>query len=210
MQIPIFDAVFKGLLFGLYMAISVGPTLFAVIKYSLESSYKAGIAFVIGVSVSDIMYVTLANYAASWLILLGNYKTVIGISGAIILIAAGLVGLVKKQKSIEFTGTGLKIQKGDLLKIFASGYLINTVNPGVIISWLSAVTATANTTSFYRFTLFGTCLFLILSIDFLKVLLAEKIRRSLTEKRIMLLQKLSSVILMILGLLLILSTCLNN
>ena len=48
------SAMLNGLLFGLFLAISVGPTLFALIKYSLHYSYKAGIAFVIGVSVSDI------------------------------------------------------------------------------------------------------------------------------------------------------------
>jgi threonine/homoserine/homoserine lactone efflux protein len=63
----LFDAVLKGLLLGLFMAISVGPTLFAVIKYSLNHSYKAGIAFILGVSLSDIMYVTIANVAAYWL-----------------------------------------------------------------------------------------------------------------------------------------------
>src|ERR1035437_10250332 len=73
MQLHILDAIIKGILVGLFMAISVGPTLFAVIKYSLNFSYKAGLAFVLGVSVSDIMYVTLANVAASWLEYLKPY-----------------------------------------------------------------------------------------------------------------------------------------
>ena len=46
------------------MAISVGPTLFVIIKYSLSYSYKAGLAFVFGVSLSDFIYVALANIAA--------------------------------------------------------------------------------------------------------------------------------------------------
>jgi threonine/homoserine/homoserine lactone efflux protein len=60
------DAIIKGVLVGLFMAISVGPTLFAIIKYSLNFSYKAGLAFVLGVSVSDALYVIIANIAASW------------------------------------------------------------------------------------------------------------------------------------------------
>ena len=48
------DAIIKGILVGLFMAISVGPTLFAVIKYSLSYTYRAGLAFVLGLSLIHI------------------------------------------------------------------------------------------------------------------------------------------------------------
>src|SRR6516164_8681774 len=90
------DAVLKGTLLGLFMAISVGPTLFAIIKYSLDNSYKAGIAFILGVSVSDIMYVSIANSAAGWLENLRAYEKYIAYGGACILIVVGLSGLFRK------------------------------------------------------------------------------------------------------------------
>src|ERR1700739_3040652 len=99
MHINIIDAVLKGILVGLFMAISVGPTLFAVIKYSLNYSYKAGLAFVLGVSVSDIIFVTLSNLAASWLELLKPYEKYIAFGGAIALMIMGLAGFFKKQKA---------------------------------------------------------------------------------------------------------------
>ena len=201
----IIDAIVKGILLGLFMAISVGPTLFAIIKYSIQYSYKAGLAFVFGVSASDILYVTIANFAASWLIILEAYKAGISYGGGFLLISAGLVSILKKQKIKEQETNNLQISNSDFLRIWTSGFLINSINPGVFISWLAAVTATANTTIGYRVTLFGTCLVLILSIDFIKVFLAEKIRRQLTEKTIFIIQKISSVILMILGLILVLS-----
>ena len=80
------------------MAISVGPTLFAIIKYSLNHSYKAGLAFVLGVSASDIMYVTLANVAASWLEILAGYERPMAYGASVILIIVGLIGTFKKQK----------------------------------------------------------------------------------------------------------------
>ena len=191
---------------GLFLAVSVGPTLFAVIKYSLEYSYKAGLAFVLGVSVSDFMYVALANYAATWLQALEKYKNNLAYGGAAILIVVGVIGLIKKPKpTTQETGT-ITITKGAYIKVWASGFLINTINPGVIISWLTAVTATANKPTVYRATLFGVCLVLILSIDFLKVFLADKIKQKLTAHRVVLLQKLSSFILMVLGLILAFGT----
>src|ERR1044071_2004508 len=93
------DAVLKGILFGLIMAISVGPTLFAVIKYSLNHSYKAGLAFIAGVSLSDIMYVTIANVAANWLEMMNDHKRLIAYIGAGILIVVGVAGLLGKHKA---------------------------------------------------------------------------------------------------------------
>lgn len=203
------DAVIKGFLLGLFMAISVGPTLFAVLRYSLNHSYRAGIAFIAGVSLSDILYVTVANVAAEWLELLHEYEKYIAYGGAIILILAGLAGLIKKYKPIRPSAKTVTISGGHYFRIFSSGFLINTINPGVIIIWLGAVTATANTTSFYRIVLFGTCLGLILSVDIFKVFLADSIRRKLTLRRVMYLQKISAGCILSIGIALLLSTALN-
>ncbi|WP_276131984.1 LysE family translocator [Polluticoccus soli] len=205
----VFDAALKGILLGLFMAISVGPTLFAVIKYSLNHSYKAGLAFIAGVSLSDIMYVTIANVAASWLEMLNEYKSQIAYVGAGILIVVGLAGLLTKQKPPNPNETKVTISNAHLLRIWTSGFLINTINPGVIITWLAAVTATANTTSFYRIVLFGSCLGLILLVDVCKVFLADAIRRKLTIKRIGLLQKVSAICILVIGVALLVSTAFN-
>ena len=209
MQIHIIDAIVKGILVGLFMAISVGPTLFAVIKYSLDYSYKAGLAFVLGVSVSDILYVTLANLAASWLEYLKPYEKHIAFGGAIALMAIGLASLIRKQKQRRPSAAPLPVSGGQYLKIWVGGFLINTLNPGVLISWLGAVTLTANTPGIYRVVLFGTCLVLILGIDFLKVFLADRIKRLLTIRRIIYLQRFSAACILLIGLFLFISTTFN-
>ena len=205
----IIDAVVKGVLLGLFMAISVGPTLFAIIKYSLKLSYKAGIAFVLGVSVSDILYVIIANAAANWLQVLRGFDNYIAYIGGALLVIIGLVGIFKKQKDDGPAGEDFVITNRHYFNIWLGGFMVNTINPAVIFWWLSAVTATANMHLTYRIILFGTCLGLVLSIDFSKVFLAEAIRRKLTTNVIGLLHKLSALILLIIGLLLILSTAFN-
>src|SRR5690606_37221421 len=121
---------------------------FAVIKYSLHHSYKAGIAFILGASVSDILYVTIANVAASWLEMLETYERWIAYGGAVILIGVGVAGFFGKYKPRRpSAGQQITISGAHYFKIWSSGFLINTINPGVIITWLAAVTATANTTT---------------------------------------------------------------
>ncbi len=209
MHIHIIAAILQGLLLGLFLAISVGPTLFAVIRYSLTNSYKAGLAFVLGVSFSDISYVVIANLAAVWLMYLEEYKKLISYGGAVALVIVGLVGLLSKNKQQDPGKEPKVITGGHYFKIWLSGFLINTLNPGVFITWLGAVTAIASMTIFYRIIFFTSCLGLILSIDFLKVFLADRIRRQLNAKRILILQKISALCILGIGLALAVSTYFN-
>lgn len=205
----IIEPAIKGILVGLFMAVSVGPTLLAILKYSMDNSYKAALSFVLGVSFSDILYVLVANLATDWLKLLGNYTTIITYAGASILMGVGMVGFISKVKPIDTSNVPKVISGGHYVRVWLSGFLINTLNPGVITSWLFAVTATLGSTISYRIILFGTCLTLILGIDFLKILLASKIKNLLTQQLMVKVQRISSVILFILGAMLLVKTFLK-
>jgi len=209
MHIHLIDAIVKGVLLGLFMAISVGPTLFAVIKYSLNLSHKAGLAFVLGVSFSDIMYVTVANLAAGWLRFLEAYERQIAFGGAFALMVMGIYSFLKKPKERTASEGPVTITGGHYFRIWLSGFLVNTLNPGALITWLGAVTITATASGYYRFFLFGTCLSVILTLDFSKVFLAAKIKNMLTPARIAMLHKVSAACLFLIGLALFVSTLFN-
>ncbi|MEO6834114.1 MAG: LysE family transporter, partial [Chitinophagaceae bacterium] len=204
-----FSAVGGGLLLGAFMAISVGPTLFAVIRYSMNHSWKSGVAFVLGVSLSDIMYVTLANLAAPFLEALHRYERTLAYGGGGILMAIGLIGLLSKYKPKRPSQKLTSVGNGHYFKIFGSGFLINTINPGVIINWLTAVTIIANQGTSYRFIFFATCLTLVLGVDSLKVLLADSIRKRLTLRVLMYLNRISAGILFGFGAIIIILALLN-
>lgn len=209
MHTDVVDAVVKGVFVGLFMAISVGPTLFAIIKYSLNFSYRAGLAFVLGVSVSDALYVTIANLAASWLQYLEAYQHHIAFGGAVALMTIGLTGFLRKIKPKRPSSVPIEMTNGHYFKIWLGGFLVNTLNPGVFITWLGAVTVIANSSGFYRFILFGIALIIILGLDFLKVFLAERIKRLLTMRRIIYVQRGSAACIFFIGLALFISTVLN-
>jgi threonine/homoserine/homoserine lactone efflux protein len=203
------SAIVSGLILGLFMAISVGPTLFAVLRYSLNHSYRAGIAFVLGVSISDIIYVTVANVATPWLVWLHQYERTMYYSFAVLLMLAGGYGLFKKYKPERPSPKMLNVSQAQYMRIGLSGFLINTFNPALVIQWIAAATGLANQTGFYRLIFFTCCLGLVLGIDVLKVLLADKIRQKLTIRRVMYLQKISAGCIMAFGVALLLMTILN-
>ena len=204
-----YGAVGGGLLLGMFMAISVGPTLFAVIRYSMNHSWKSGVAFILGVSLSDIMYVTLANLAAPFLEAVHRYERVLAYGGGGILVAVGLTGLLSKYKPKRPSQKLTTVGGGHYFRIFGSGFLINTINPGVIINWLTAVTIIATHGTTYRLVFFSSCLGLVLGIDFLKVLLADSIRKRLTLRIVMYLNRISAGILFAFGALIIILTLLH-
>lgn len=205
------EAVINGLMLGLFIAISVGPTLFAVIKYSIHHSYRAGLAFVIGVSFSDIVYVAIANIATKWLDFLQDHQREVGYIGSVLFIIMGLYGLIKKYKPQRplRSSEPIQISSSAYLGIAFSGFLMNALNPGVIIYWIGAATLVSSEASIIKIIVFGTCLSLVLGVDLLKVFLADKIRKKLTLRNIMYLNKASAIIILSLGILLFLKTLFN-
>lgn len=191
-----------GLGLGLFISLSVGPVIFMIIKYSINAGFKAGLSFAIGVSCSDTMYVILGNFASAFIHELDDMKKIIGIAGGAVLIIIGLYGLFFKQvkiKSGEDQQERIQATKGDYFKIWLSGFLMNTLNPGVIILWLGVCTANSALELKDRLVLFGTALLFILASDITKVFLSDKIRHKLTLKTVMWLNRIASVSMLIFG-----------
>jgi threonine/homoserine/homoserine lactone efflux protein len=204
--VKVYTAFYLGCGFGLFMAVSVGPTIFAIIKYSITYGWRAGMSFVLGVSLSDSIYVLLANMASAWLSGLMSHEKTIGYLGAVLLIIFGLYGFFKKIKVTRNRNDDAKVSSRDYFKIFASGFLMNTLNPGVIITWITAVAAISTMTAAYRLVFFITCLGIILGFDFLKVLLAQRIRKRLTPRNIIYLNRISALCLVVIGIVLFLKS----
>lgn len=192
------DALLKGLALGSVLALSVGPVIFTIIKQSLNNGREGGFSFVAGVWVSDILLIILSNAFSEWVKALLQYKQTIGYIGSLFLIAMGLfyLFLKKVQLNQQANGEEQRFRKRDIAKIFSSGFLINTLNPSVLLFWLINATAFAVTHSFRdRVLIFTVCMVFNMLADTLKVLLAGKLRKKLTLHNLSLVNKISGVIL---------------
>jgi threonine/homoserine/homoserine lactone efflux protein len=194
------EALLKGLTFGLLLSISVGPVLFSIIKQSLNNGHKGGLAFVFGVSASDITLLLVSNVFTELFRRLSNYKTEIGIIGCVFLVSLGVFFLFFKKVKVNEEGKQVFVfRKRDYARIFISGYFMNTLNPSVFIFWIWASTAVINHTIEQRVVVFVTCLSWVLGTDILKVMLAGKIRNRLTPHNIHILNRINGIILIIFG-----------
>ncbi len=192
------EALLKGITFGLLLSISVGPVLFSIIKQSLNNGHRGGVAFVLGVSASDISLVLVSNLFTQLFNDLKTYKTEVGIAGCIFLVSMGIYFLFFKKIKVNEEGKQIfKFRKRDYARIFLSGYFMNTLNPSVFIFWITTSTAVINHTVQQRMIIFISCLTWMLGTDFLKIFLAGKIRNRLTPHNIHILNRINGFILIV-------------
>ena len=200
-MVDVIEAILKGLAMGLLLVISVGPVIFTIIKQSINNGRGGGFSFVIGVWISDFLLVVLSNLFSELVSTVMDFKMQIGVAGSAFLIGMGIFYIFFKKVHIhpeDLASPSLK--NSDHAKIVLQGFLLNTLNPAVIAFWLTAATAIAVTHTIRdRIIIFATALILNMTADVIKVTLAGKLRKKLTLKNIRLINKISGLILVIFG-----------
>jgi threonine/homoserine/homoserine lactone efflux protein len=198
------EAILKGLAISLLLIFSVGPVAFTILKQSINNGRGGGFSFVSGVWLSDILLVLLTNVFTEWVAELMDFKKVIGFTGSCLLIAMGIYYLFFKKIHIKEDENKIVITARTHAKLVVSGFFINTLNPALLLFWLTTATALAVThTINQRIVIFATCLTINSAADILKVILAGKLRSKLNEKNISLINKISGLILVLFGMVII-------
>jgi len=204
------EAIIAGFLLGIALIFSVGPVIFTILKLRINYGITSAFYFIAGVWLSDITWIILANFFSALLGDLIQYKNIIGITGSIFLIGLSIFYLFyKKYHSKEEIDTGIKINSTTHVKLFITGFLINTLNPAVIALWFAAATKSISNTFNERVIIFTICLILNISADILKINIAGRIRNKLTEKNINILNKISGFLFLVFGLILLISVLMS-
>ncbi len=201
------EAILKGLALGFVLALSVGPIIFTIIKQSLNNGHKGGFSFVAGVWISDILLVVLCNTLTAMVSELLKHSRTIAFGGSAFLIAMGVYFVFFKKVSLgkESGSTETTFRKRDMARVFASGFLINTLNPGVIFFWLGNATILAPTHTLKEMVvIFAVCLLVNMSADVGKVMMANTLRSKLTVRTLSIVNKIAGSILIGFGVYLLL------
>ncbi len=198
------EAILQGIALGLFLSVSVGPVIFGIIKLSMRFGHSAGYAFTFGVSASDTLLVILGNVAAELVRTALRYEKAIAIVGGAILIVMGIISFFfRKDPKPDQGDIALSFRKRDLLRFGLQGFFINIFNPAPILFWLTTCTAFAFLPLKERLMLFATTLGIILLSDVAKVLLAGKLRNWLTPHVLHVINRVSAVIFVIFGLIIL-------
>ncbi|HMQ61691.1 MAG TPA: LysE family transporter [Flavilitoribacter sp.] len=192
---------------GLVLAAMTGPIFFSLIQAGVEYGIRAGVAVGAGVWISDILFV-LATYSGfeslqSW-VKWDAYGIPLGVAGAIILVVFGGFTLLRahRQKS---GAPGVRLPS-TYAALWLKGFLINTINPFTVFFWITVmgIYVLAENWNLHQATLFfAAILSTIFLTDFVKVVMAKRIRPWLRDGHVLLIRRISGIVLIVFGLILL-------
>lgn len=204
------EAFLKGVAISLLLVFSVGPVIFTIIKQSVNHGRPGGFAFVSGVWLSDVIWIILSMGFSEVVKTLLHFKIPIGIGGCFFLMGMGVYYAFLKKitprklqepdviAGDEITPNGNK--KTNYFTIFSSGFLVNTLNPGVISFWVIMSASLSSVYSFkHQVVIFATCLGINVLADTAKVLGAGFIGSKLSDKNILLINRISGWLYLVFG-----------
>ena len=175
--------IIKGIGFGLILSVAVGPVVFALVKTSLQKGFKAGVFVAMGVSMSDMCYITLAYLGVSQFFDSPLVKEQMAFVGGMVIITFGIVTIITKPK--DYGDKEQKMTRSNYVKQMFKGFLINAVNPAVLLFWLGIMSLASVDYDFTPWKIilfFSSILMTVFSLDLTKVYLANKLRDWVTPK----------------------------
>jgi threonine/homoserine/homoserine lactone efflux protein len=203
------EYVFQAIGIGFLLSIMIGPVFFVLLEISITKGFKSAMIFDAGVLLSDLFYIVISLFFAYQLKGLGDVKNnlILSVLGGTLFIAYGVYNLFFKQVTM---GTGAldeelldseekankSTKKKDNSMLVLKGFMLNLLNPGVVIYWLAIIAKGFDLVAPYEsdahIVIFITIiLFTFFGIDCLKAYVANKIKPLVTVK---LLRGLNSLI----------------
>ena len=199
------DLLLQGILMGLTLAIMVGPIIFALVETSLNRGIVGGLIVGSGIWISDILFIVLVFTGFAYVenvIKLPDFEFYGSVVGGVILLAIGIGMVLSNQIDRQQSPQTFRDKAKDHASLWLKGFLVNTVNPFTLFFWVGVV---SNGLGYEEFTFetvgsfFIGLMVTIIITDALKVFLAARVRKLLTEKAILNMRKISGLALILFG-----------
>jgi threonine/homoserine/homoserine lactone efflux protein len=198
-------SVLQGISLGLVLAFMIGPVFFMLLNTSIKKGFKPAAYLAMGVALSDMLFIFIALYGSSKISELNNHSKIIGWSGGMLLIVFGCISLFKKA-GISADEPVLPDDSRTLLIDTAKGFMMNSLNPFVLIFWLGvtgALQAEHVVGSREELLFFTAVILTVFGTDLLKAFLATRLKKLLTASFLLWLNRISGTGLIIFGIRLI-------
>lgn len=197
----------EGILLGLSLALlfGFGPAFFALIQTGIHRGFQKGFILALGVFLNDLTVVSLSIVGAHAIMDNMHKHQLLGVAGGLVLIIFGV--LTYQHKTVDpGDNTSVNLAEPHAITYLLKGFLLNIANPFVWLFWPTVVLGVAapfmDTTSDIIFFFAGTLSMVFLS-DVTKVFLASRIKQYITEKFLILINKIAGVAMFVFGLVLI-------
>lgn len=174
-------AIGNGLLFGVLLALLIGPVFFALIQTSIEKGFAAGAGMATGIALSDALYVGIASIGVASLAENKDFQVWLGFAGGSIMLLFGLFTFWKKVAPLQDLPG--EAGSGTLIKQLVKGFMLNGINPFVLLFWVgiaSMVNLNYNYSLPEEIVFFSAIVATVFLLDLVKSYVANKLRNILS------------------------------
>ena len=196
--------------FSLAFLFGFGPAFFALIQTGIYRGFIPAFLLAFGILLNDAAIISLTVLGSTEILSkIDNYE-IIGIVGGIIIIVFGVV-TYRRSGEFESNEDDLELSQPKYIVYITKGFLLNLVNPFVWIFWLGIVVGitarfSANATNVFIF--FTGTLSIVFLTDIFKGFMAARLKRYLTDKFLIVINKIAGIALVGFGIFLIIKSSL--
>jgi threonine/homoserine/homoserine lactone efflux protein len=194
-------ALMEGVSMGLLLSALIGPVFFSLIQNSIENGFRHSFIMAMGILCSDLIYVLISYFGVSYISRNPIFEIILGYLGSVVLIGFGIYTFMKKRISRPGTG-GFTFDEASKATGFIKGFSINGINPFVMLFWISIAGIINIKQDFgskevilYYFGILGT----VFLIDLIKVYVAKQLRKFVTPRFMVIMNRMVAVVLIIFG-----------
>ncbi len=206
MEIGFINIFLEGTVLGLSLALlfGFGPAFFALLQTALHRGFIPAAFLAIGIILNDAVIISVMVLGATKALSDFESYKMVGIIGGILIILIGFF-TYRKSSDIKNEDEDISTQPHKLVFI-AKGFVLNLANPFVWIFWLGIVvgiTARFSADAEHVLIFFAGALIIVFMTDLLKAFMANSLKKYLTDRFLIMINKLAGVALMVFGIFLI-------
>lgn len=195
--------ILKGIALGFVIATLVGPVFFALLQTSIKHGHRQAIFMALGISLSDTFYIFLTYFGLAQFSENPDFIKWMGLGGGSILVITGLVALFRKAHRTEASTE--ELTKKDRLRFFVKGFVLNFINPAVLMFWVGAVGVISMQFEYENAKValfFLSTILTVFSTDILKIYVATLLSRIINDNVLNWLNRIVGLAMVIYGLVL--------
>lgn len=200
------ELIIQGALLGWILAFLIGPVFFVLLDTSISKGPLAAAILDLGILSSDLLCLVVAYLASRRLEHLVQGNPWFFVVGGIAIVGYGLYLFFKPFKYQRPTVKHVPSTK-KMFGLYAKGFLLNIVNPGVILFWVTVVLLVGSRYDLQPRTLvvhFGATFAMFIIADALKIAGAERLKKITRPRQVFYFQRALAGGLVLWGLLVIL------
>lgn len=189
------SSIIQGISLGLVLALMIGPVFFMLLNTSIKKGFKPAAYLAAGVALSDVIFIAIAVFGSSRIAAFSNHEKIIGWIGGLLLIAFGLISIFKPAR-VSSEALELPDDSKSLLIDTAKGFMMNSLNPFVLIFWLGVTGALHSgqiNEGFNQLLFFSAVILTVFGTDLLKAFLASRLKKLLTSFFLLWLNRISGL-----------------